>query len=72
MILHYLDPGNGKYTADPEYGESMSCTLLIYVSGSGHFGEILLQDCEQILLGYFLTLKSSIGNVGVCSAVIYS
>ena len=29
VIVHYPDQGNSEYTADPTYGKSMSCRLLI-------------------------------------------
>ena len=34
VILHYPDQGNREYAADPTYSKSISCTLLIYVSGT--------------------------------------
>ena len=48
VILHYPDQGDGKYVADPAYGNSMSSRLLIYVSGRWSSCRKLPQDSEQI------------------------
>ena len=33
VIFHYPDHGDGEYTADPAYGQSMTWRLMIYGRG---------------------------------------
>ena len=50
--LHYPDQGNGKHATKPAHGKRRSCRLMIFVSEWWNFFQILLQNSEQILLGY--------------------
>ena len=57
VIMHYPDQGDDEYTADTRYGESMSCTLLIYVANRCNCCQILLQIPSRFCCVSFVTEK---------------